>query len=631
MRFSSDFIEQVQNANNIVDIIGTYIGLKPAGGDRWMGLCPFPDHNEKTPSFSVSEDKQVFHCFGCKKSGNIYHFLRDLQGINFPEAVEHLADRAGLSLPREFQMSSHQRHQKKDEKKQAWEVNKIAARFFHRELLSLSPTHPAREYCALRGLSNEMIREFCIGYAPEGWENLHQHLQEKDIQMAHSLGLLKERVKGSGGGFYDLFRNRLMFPIVGPMNHYVGFGGRALGDRPPKYLNSPESFVFQKGKILYGLSWVAKYIRTESCAIVVEGYMDFMALQRAGIRNVVATLGTALTEDHSRQLRRLTQKVVVLFDGDSAGQEASQRSLPLLLGQGLHPRVCVLENGQDPDDFLKSEGIESLKSALRASRDLFLGHLENLISKVGLREISDKVLILDQLTPIYSCVTDPRLRDLYLIEISRLLSAEQGWVRRSLRSRRKPPAQEMPQKQQKEPPEKVAETGGANKTDEVGEMEEVFVLRGVPKEEIYLLNLALMTEEQFVTIRDTGVVEQFSHPAVCEIFKWAILEHRQGVRQFDSLTASLASKVDSPREVSLYLEKPISELDKRGMRRLIEDCCRKVRDKFLIAQTKKLSHRLESQTTAQQLEQLERIVNIHRDRHRLKGDSTPSLGIESRK
>ena len=602
MRFSSDFIEHVRSANNIVDIIEGYTELKRTGG-RLMGLCPFPNHNEKTPSFSVSDDRQLYHCFGCKKSGNIYHFLGELQGMSFPEAVEYLASRAGIVISTEMQTDS-----KSDEKRQAWEINKVAAQFFHEALMSLPATHPARDYCSHRGISDQMIKEFYIGYAPGGWEGLSQYLQKKNYSMeiVNSVGLVKERTKGRKG-FYDLFRDRLMFPIIGRVDHYVGFGGRVLGEGHPKYLNSPESFIFQKGKILYGLNWASKYIRMESYAIVVEGYMDFIALQRAGIRNVVATLGTALTEDHSRQLRKLTQKVVVLFDGDRAGQEASQRSLSILLGQELHPRVCVLDNGQDPDDFLRSEGVEALKSAVKASRDLFIYNLEGIISEVGMREISDKVLVLDQLASIYSRIADVRLKDLYLTEISRRLGVERSWVREGLRGMRLP--------QMRSTREDPVSHERADK---------VCVLRGAPREELYLLNLALMTEKQFVAIRDKGVIEQFSHPGVREIFEFAIFEHRQDPSKFGNLTALLASKVDLPREVSLYLDQPISELDARGVKRLIEDCSRRVREKFMRTQTKELSHNLNSKTTTEQLEQLERIMNIHRDRHKLNGSLDPS-------
>ena len=610
MIFSSDFIDRVRNSNNIVDIIERYTELKRMGG-RLKGLCPFPHHNEKTPSFFVSEERQLYHCFGCKKSGNIYQFLGELQAMSFPEAVEYLAGRAGIPLPVKFEGDSDRDG---DSKKQAWEMNKAVAQFFHKNLLSLPANHFVKEYCSSRGISDEMVKEFYIGYAPGKWEALSQYLQKNNhsLQVASSVGLVKERTKG-GKGVYDLFRDRLMFPIIGRADRYVGFGGRIFEEGQPKYLNSPESFVFQKGKVLYGLNWTAKYIRTESYAIVVEGYMDFLALQKAGIKNVVATLGTALTEGHSRQLRRLTQKVVVLFDGDRAGQEASQRSLPLLLGQGIHPRVCVLDRGQDPDDFLKSEGVEALKTAVRASRDLFLYNLERIISEVGIKEVSDKVLVLDQLMSIYTHIVDVRLKDLYLTEISRRLGVEKNWVRKGLQG-------DKPHRLQPSLKKPISQ----------GEGEEVFVLRGAPREEIYLLNLALMSEEQFVAIRDRGVVEQLSHSGVCEIFEFAILKYRQNSSKFDNLTALLASKVDRPREVSRYLEGPISELDNGGVQKLLEDCCQRVSEKFMKAQTKELSLLLKSQTTTEQLEQLERIMNIHRDRHRLKGHLDSSQGPESR-
>ena len=424
MKFSSDFIESVRNGNNIVDIIGLHTELKRAGsGGRLIGLCPFPDHNEKTPSFSVSEDRQFYYCFGCKSSGDIYSFLKAIQGMSFYETVEYLAQRAGIELPTES-ISLHGKA-KHDEKKQALQINKLARQFFHKSLLSLPSKHPVKQYCVQRKISDEMIQRLQLGYASEDWEGLSQYLkkEKQPLKVAHSIGLIKQRSRGPHG-FYDLFRNRLMFPIIGRMDHHLGFGGRLIGEGQPKYLNSPESFIFHKGKTLYGLNDTAKYIRTEGYAIVVEGYMDLLALQSSGIDNVVATLGTALTENHVQQLRQLTQKVVVLFDGDTAGQEGAQRSLPILLKQQLLPRICLLPGGVDPDDFIKSKGSEALRSAIQGSKDLFIYSLDRIINEIGIKETSDKILVLDQLMPIYTSIADPRLKEIYLNEISRRLNIE---------------------------------------------------------------------------------------------------------------------------------------------------------------------------------------------------------------
>ena len=605
LRLSYDFIERVRQGNNLVDIVGSYTELRRAG-NQWMGLCPFPQHNEKTPSFSISEERQVYHCFGCKRSGNVYHFVQELQGMSFLDSVEYLAHRIGIDLPQ------YSGDQKSNENKQAWKINQIAAEFFHKNLLCLPPTHFVKQYCLQRGISDDMIKEFFIGYAPETWKELEQHLQKQNYspKIAASLGLLKER---NTTGFYDAFRGRLMFPIIVSLNRYVGFGGRVLGEGQPKYLNSPESFVFHKGETLYGLNWTAKYIRTEAYTILVEGYMDFLALQRAGIKNVVATMGTALTEDHCRKLGRLIQKVVVLFDGDEAGQKAAQRSLPLLLRQKIHPRICLLDQAKDPDDFLKSKGPEALKSAIKASRDFFIYTTEKIIHEVGIKEASDKLLVVDQLAPIYAHVKDSRLKEIYLLEMSRLLNMERSLVRKALYGNKEKSLSlnKVTQKQmlpQKQIPQ-----------DTSGFKEEIFILKGASKEEIYLLNLALISEESLKVIRDADLLEEFLHPGVREALTWSLLKYKKDPTQFGKLVTHLSLKVDCVSEICRYLEPPIAQLDERGVEKLIKDCCRRIREKFMKIQAKKLSYGLKSKTTTEQLEQLEQIMHIHKARYELKG------------
>ncbi len=640
MKFSSIFIENVRTSNNIIDIIENHTELRPTG-NGYMGLCPFPGHNEKTPSFSVSEERQVYHCFGCKKAGNLYHFVEEIQGMGFLEAVEYLAHRAGIPLPKEAQTYSEHggSGSSANEKKQAYEVNKLAAEFFHKNLLSLSKDHSVQQYALRRGLSEEIIKKFCIGYAPARWEALGPHLAKRNLstKIACSLGLLKKRNRDKGQeGLYDLFRDRLIFPIVDRAGRYVGFGGRILGDGQPKYLNSPESLIFHKGKILYGLNTSAKYILAASYAIVVEGYMDFIALQKAGIKNVVATLGTALTANHCHQLQKVTQKVVLLFDGDSAGQDASQRSLPILLENKLHPRICVLNDGQDPDTFLESEGADALRLALRGARDLFIYHLERIIEEIGMKEASDKVLVLDKLASNYTRVVDMRLKELYVTEISRRLNAEKFWVQKGLREKLR--EQELKEKNKKggatrtkksevqvmSPPHGGINHGGISHED-IKKNTKVYALRGGPKEEAYLLNLALMDEKYLLELREKEVVERFSHSGIREILGRVIFEHRQDSNNFGRLTALLSSQVDYPQLMTLYLERPISELDDEGRDQLFEDCLRRVCEKHMKSQIKELSFRLRSKTTTeQQLQQLEQIMLIHKDKHNLKKSLDPS-------
>ncbi|MCB0367681.1 MAG: DNA primase, partial [Bdellovibrionales bacterium] len=288
MRFSQDFIEKVRDANNLVDLVSRYTQLNRAGG-RFTGLCPFPDHREKTPSFSVNDTQQLYYCFGCKKGGNIFKFVESMMGMNFPESVEWLARQAGIPVPQEMYQRSEKVVAHEKERKLMADINEFAAKVFESELSRSAESSPVREYLRRRGLTAEIIKTFRLGYAPNEWEKLSQLLKARKapLAVAEKLGLVRERSQGRSG-FYDLFRERLMFPIFAIDGRCIGFGGRVIGDGEPKYLNSPESALFHKGQILYGLSETAKFIRAEDSVIVVEGYMDLLALYQAGIKNVVA-------------------------------------------------------------------------------------------------------------------------------------------------------------------------------------------------------------------------------------------------------------------------------------------------------------------------------------------------------
>ncbi|MEM7646911.1 MAG: DNA primase, partial [Pseudomonadota bacterium] len=290
MRFDEHFIQKVIEANNVVGIIAQYTELK-GRGDQHMGLCPFPDHNEKSPSFSVSESKQLYHCFGCKKAGNVITFLKTYNGFSFVESIEYLANRARIDLPKEPEKNGVPRRRvSQDSKNQMFRANKFAAVFYHQKLKSLPKTHKLQSYLKKRNLAAEIIDDFRIGYAPEPWDELLKFLTSKGVPIAISqkLGLTRANKKG---GHFDLFRDRLMFPIFAIDSEVIGFGGRIIDQGQPKYINSVESDVFKKGQSFYGLEKSAKFIRTEDRVFVVEGYMDLLALYSRGIKNVVATLG----------------------------------------------------------------------------------------------------------------------------------------------------------------------------------------------------------------------------------------------------------------------------------------------------------------------------------------------------
>ncbi|MBV2167493.1 MAG: DNA primase, partial [Bdellovibrio sp.] len=467
MRFSQDFIERVSEANNLVDIISQYTQLKQSGSGL-MGRCPFPDHVEKTASFSVSETKQVYHCFGCHKSGNLFSFLRDYQGMSFPEAVEYLANRASIPMPAP-EKEDEARDQVAEKKKLLLKVNKLAATYFSEQLQRVPHDHPVRKYIASRGLSAEVIETFGIGYAVAEWDGLERHLASKQVPMALAEEARLVKARNNKSGYFDIFRDRLMFPIFSAMGEPIAFGGRYLEkkENEPKYLNSPETPVFIKGKVLYGLSQTARYIRSEDMALIVEGYMDLVSLYQAGIRNVVATMGTALTPDHGKMLKRMTKNVVALFDGDSAGMEAAERSLPILLAADLYPKGLTLPNNMDPDDYVKKYGAEALKAELEKAPDLFVMILARWME--GYRgEASEKVKLADKLKPLFEVVPDQRLRDLYLAEAAQKMSVTLPWLRQAVGLQSSGPvysqnrpamSRTMPQAQaaNQKPPEEVSQ------------------------------------------------------------------------------------------------------------------------------------------------------------------------------
>ena len=351
-RIPADTLNEVRERVDIVDLIGRHVGLKKAGR-TWKGLCPF--HGEKTPSFIVSPDRGTYHCFGCGEGGNVFGFLMKHEGMSFPEAVRSLAAEVGIEIP---EYGGGPERSVLDE---VFRANKLAKAFYQAELRSQRGT-AARAYLTQRGLSEADIARYGIGFAPDSWEALGSALRKEKLapEAAERAGLLRARERG--GGHYDLLRNRVVFPIEDARGRTVGFGGRALEkEQEPKYLNTPESPVYRKREAFYGFPSALEALRARERAVIVEGYFDRIAMDRAGLSEALATCGTALSEDHARALRRRVRDVVMFFDGDEAGQRAMLRSLEALLPQGLRVAAATIPGGLDPDDFLAAHGAEALK------------------------------------------------------------------------------------------------------------------------------------------------------------------------------------------------------------------------------------------------------------------------------
>ena len=344
-RMGDDWVERVRAASDIVEIVGQTVPLKRVGRN-WMGVCPF--HQEKTPSFSVNAERQFYHCFSCKAGGDVFMFIQDSEKVGFLEAVELLSRRAGIPVP-------ERRAGERGKRAPLLEALEAATSAYEAWLGDASVGGTARAYLERRGITRETQREFRLGFAPPGWENLVPRLRPRFPEEV----LLEARLAGRREGarsLYDWFRNRLMVPLVAPGGMVLGFGARTMGDEQPKYLNSPESGVYHKSQFLFGLDQARKHVKSDGEMVVVEGYFDAIALHQTGIRNTVATSGTALTADHARQLRRLARGVALTYDGDAAGQEAMLRSLGVLLAEGLDVAVVDLPAGDDPDTLARREG-----------------------------------------------------------------------------------------------------------------------------------------------------------------------------------------------------------------------------------------------------------------------------------
>lgn len=349
MAFNNNFIDELKSRINIIDVVSKNVNLKQAGSN-YKGLCPF--HNEKTPSFVVNEQKQIFNCFGCGEKGDVIHFVQRINNLSFMEACEKLAEEYNIEMPR--------RDSKRIDLGRYYEINKIAARFFF-DNLTKSP-NPGYTYISKRGISDETIKHFGLGFSKDSWDSLYKFLKSKNItdQEMLKLGLIS---KGKNG-FYDKFRKRVIFPIFNTQGKVIGFGGRALGDEIPKYLNSAESEVFQKKNNLYALNFTKKSIDSSNQVLIVEGYMDVISLYQSGIKNVTASLGTALTENQCRLVTRYTKNIVLSYDSDSAGIKAALRGIDIMRKVSNNVKVLQIKGGKDPDEFVKKYGSNEFKKLI---------------------------------------------------------------------------------------------------------------------------------------------------------------------------------------------------------------------------------------------------------------------------
>jgi len=426
MAEAGSFADRVKQQADIVRVVGEYVRLKKSG-QNFTGLCPF--HSEKTPSFAVHPVKQIYHCFGCGVGGDVFKFVMEMEKVTFPEAVRTVAEKCGIAVPRARERTPEERKENQ-QRTSLVEMHREAAAFFAQQLAGTPEGKAARAYLLDRGLDSEAIARFGIGFAPSGGEGLLRAMKQKYPEKVLEVSGLFSR--DQSGRLYDRFRRRVMFPIANESGKIVAFGGRALGDDLPKYLNSPETPIYSKSNILYHLDRAKEALRQSDFAVLVEGYMDAIAVALAGISNVVASCGTSLTESQVKLLNRFTRRIVVNYDPDTAGQAATERSLSILLEQGAEVRVLALPGGKDPDSFIRAEGAAAYTKLLNEAPP-YVDYLIARARKMDLTSAEGKLRAVNFLMPYVQRIPDRILRSEWATRIAQQLRIEEPVLRESMR------------------------------------------------------------------------------------------------------------------------------------------------------------------------------------------------------
>lgn len=425
MRIPQSFIDEVKYRNKIEDVIASYVNLKRAGSN-YQGLCPF--HSEKTPSFTVFPNTETFHCFGCGAGGDVISFIMRAENLEYPGAVEFLAKRAGLEMPEEAGGAGSETVKRS----RMYEMNRAAAVFFNK-MLYAPESEPAREYLKQRGLSSAAVKRFGLGFAPNSFDALRRHM--------HSLGYGDDELKEAflcgkserTGGYFDYFRGRLIFPIIDNFSNVIAFGGRALGDGKPKYLNTSDTPVFKKSRNLFALNF-AKNACAESL-ILCEGYMDVIAVNMAGFPNAVATLGTALTTEQARIMAKYTKKVILSYDSDEAGVSAAKRAIPILTDAGLEVKMLRMEGAKDPDEYIKKFGAARFKTLIDDSQGKLDYLCDSVLNKYNILIPEEKLKAADELCEVVCGIWSDVEREIYITRIAERLSVEPANLKRDVERR----------------------------------------------------------------------------------------------------------------------------------------------------------------------------------------------------
>ena len=414
---SDQKIDEIRASSNIVDIIGEYVDLKRAGSS-YKGLCPF--HNEKTPSFTVDEKKQLFHCFGCGAGGDVVSFIMQKEGLTYPESLEYLANKAGIRMEYSENNSINPKN------KELYEINKDIMMFFYKNLLT---SKEAINYLKNRGLSGKIVNRFMLGFAKNSWNDLCDYIEFKGYNKddLENIGLIK---KSSKGNYYDKYRNRIIFPIINHFGNVIGFGGRAIGDEMPKYLNSPESDIFKKRYNLYGLNIYKKQKGTD--IILVEGYMDVIALNNYGIDYAVASLGTAITLEQAKLIKRYAENVYICYDRDSAGINATEKAIEIFLEVDVKAKIITLDEGLDPDDFIKGYGKESFLSRKSDALDVYNYKYNKILDLYSKASPNEKYEKLDLFVEFLASIDSDLTREIFTNNVSTLFKIDKSTLNQAV-------------------------------------------------------------------------------------------------------------------------------------------------------------------------------------------------------
>lgn len=556
MRFDDSKIEEIKSRVDIVELAGEYLTLKKAGRN-YLGLCPF--HQEKTPSFTVNREKQIFYCFGCGEGGNAITLLMKIAGMSFPEAIRHLAEKTGVILP----ARAVGRGGDKDEQRDGIVgINLKAAQWFAGNLSS-PEGRAARDYLQARSLTEEISRQFRLGYAPDRWRSLADYLERSGIslKLAEEAGLV---VAARDEGFYDRFRSRLIFPIENVFGEVIAFGGRILGPGEPKYLNSPESSVYTKGKNLYGLNRAREAIREEGFCLIVEGYFDVISLWNAGIRNTVATLGTALTREHLDLLRRYTQDVVALFDPDEAGRRALDRALELFLAANMRARALVLPDDSDPDEFVRKYGKEKMTDLIAAAPAISDYYIDNVLGDG--KTFEENRDLLKTAMEFLAKIGNGLERNLFIKRISEKLGIDQALLKKEAhrKTSRTRPAQGRPVK--------------ATQTDRSAL-------------EVNLIRLMLEYPQNILLVENEDVLDYFLDEPLKDLGAKMIQTYK--LLGFIDLHVLLPTDADKPLKDMIYklsIEAPPT--DESMVERNFADNIRRIKEKWYREKKRLLQHQL---------------------------------------